>query len=107
MKNIFLVVMLMFSVSAFSQKKVENKAVDGGCGMCIFKDKKFDGCAMAVKIDGKIYKVEGVDKKEFGGMHTEDGYCKVMKKAQVSGEIKRGKFYAKNFKYITEETKKE
>ena len=32
--------------------------------------------------------------------HAEDGYCKMMKKAVVSGEIKKGKFYATSFKYV-------
>lgn len=100
MKNIFLVLMLMFSVSLFAQKKIVNKTVDAACGMCQFKQKTDKGCAMVVRIDGKLYDVEGVDKKEFGDAHAHDGYCKMMKKAVVSGEIKNGKFYATSFKYV-------
>ena len=41
-----------------------------------------------------------IDKKEFGDAHAHDGYCKMTKKAKVSGEIKKGKFYATSFKYV-------
>ena len=100
MKKVILVVLLMFSVSVFAQKKVENLTVDAACGMCQFKIKSDKGCAMAVKIDGKIYHVEGLDKKTYGDAHAADGYCKIMKKAIVSGEVKKGKFYATSFKYV-------
>ena len=100
MKRVIVVFLLLFSVSIFAQKKFQNVTVDAACAMCQFKVKTDKGCAMAVKIDGKIYLVEGIDKKVFGEMHSDDGYCKVMKKAVVSGEIKRGKFVATSFKYV-------
>lgn len=100
MKKAILVFLLMFSVSVFAQKKVENLTVEAACGMCQFKIKSDKGCAMAVKIDGKIYHVEGLDKKTYGDAHAADGYCKIMKKAIVSGEVKKGKFYATSFKYV-------
>ena len=98
MKRLMFVFLLLFSVSIFAQK-IQNKTVDAACVMCQFKVKTDKGCAMAVKIEGKVYLVEGIDKKEFGEMHSDDGYCKIMKKAVVSGEIKKGKFYATSFKY--------
>ncbi|MCJ8498633.1 DUF6370 family protein [Chryseobacterium salipaludis] len=100
MRNLFMLLMLTFSVTVFGQQKIQNQTVDAGCGMCQFKLKTDKGCAMAVKIDNKIYHVEGLDKKTFGNAHAEDGYCKMTKKAVVSGEIKKGKFYATSFKYV-------
>ena len=44
--------------------------------------------------------VEGMDKKVFGDAHAEDGYCKMIRKAVVSGEVKKGKFYATAFKFV-------
>ena len=99
MKRVLFVFMLLFSVSIFAQK-IQNQTVEAACGMCQFKIKTDKGCAMAVKIDGKIYNVEGLDKKTYGDAHAADGYCKMMKKAIVSGEIKKGKFYATSFKYV-------
>lgn len=100
MKKLILLFLLIFSVTAFAQKKISDKVVDAGCGMCMFKQKTSKGCSMAVKMDGKVYAVEGLDKKNFGDAHAEDGYCKMVKKAKVSGEIKRGKFYATKFEYL-------
>lgn len=40
MKNIFFVLMLMFSATVFAQKKIINQTVDAACGMCQFKQKK-------------------------------------------------------------------
>lgn len=100
MKKVILMFLLVFSVSIFAQKKVENLTVDAACGMCQFKIKSDKGCAMAVKIDGKVYHVEGLDKKTYGDAHAADGYCKMMKKAVVNGEVKKGKFYATSFKYV-------
>lgn len=96
---------MAFSVTLFAQKKITNQVVDSGCRMCIYKQKSDKGCAMAVNINNKIYTVEGIDKKEFGPMHSDNGYCKVHKKALVSGQIKRGKFYATSFKYVPEAKK--
>ena len=41
-----------------------------------------------------------MDKKVFGDAHAEDGYCKMIRKAVVSGEVKKGKFYATAFKFV-------
>ncbi|MFC4412561.1 DUF6370 family protein [Kaistella carnis] len=100
MKKLIFIFLVLMSVSIFAQKKIQNQTVEAACGMCQFKVKSDKGCAMAVKIDGKIYHVEGLDKKTFGDAHAADGYCKIMKKALVSGEIKKGKFYATSFKYV-------
>jgi hypothetical protein len=98
MKKLMFVFLLMFSVSIFAQK-IQNKLVDAACGMCQFKVKSEKGCAVFVRIDGNLYPVEGIDKKVFGDAHADDGYCKMIKKAYVSGEIRKGKFYATAFKY--------
>ena len=100
MKRVLFAFLLLFSVSIFAQKKLVNQTVDAACGMCQFKVKSDKGCAMAVKIDGKVYHVEGLDKKTYGDAHAADGYCKVMKRAVVSGEVRKGKFYASSFKYV-------
>ena len=102
MKKFLLLFVLFSSFSVFAQKKVENLITDAGCGMCMFKKKNTEGCAMAVKIDNKIYTVEGIDKKHFGPMHSENGYCKALKKARITGEIRKEKFYATKFEYVNE-----
>lgn len=103
MKNLILMFLLVFSATLFGQTKIENKVVETGCGMCMFKVKSAKGCAVFVKIDNQFYAVEGLDKKVVGTGHEDDGYCKVIKKARVSGEIKKGKFYATSFNYVDKE----
>lgn len=104
MKNVLVLAMIFFSAAVFGQKSINNKVVDAACKMCQFNLKSEKGCAVAVKIDGKVYDVEGVDKKSLGDAHADDGYCNMMKKARVSGQIKGGKFFATKFAFV--DTKK-
>ncbi len=105
MKKIILVLMLAFSVSVFAQK-VTNQYVEASCGMCNFDQKNDRGCALAVRMDNKVYYVEGTSIKDHGNPHAEDGFCKVVKKAKVSGEIKNGKLYASSFTVLPEKKSK-
>ena len=100
MKKLFLLLLFIFSASVFGQKVLKDKVVESGCGMCMYDVKSEKGCSMSVKIDGKVYPVEGIDKKHFGDAHAKDGYCSMKKKAKVSGKIKKGVFYATKFEYV-------
>jgi hypothetical protein len=64
-------------------------------------DKK--GCDLAVRIDGKSYFVEGTKLDDHGDAHAKDGFCSVIRKAEVSGEIKGNQFIASSFKLLPEE----
>ena len=103
MKNLIVLFLLVFSATFFGQTKIDNKVVETGCGKCMFKVKSEKTCAVFVKIDNKFYAVEGVAKNVFGDSHAADGYCNVIKKARITGEIKKGKFYATSFKYVDQE----
>ncbi|WP_241154715.1 MULTISPECIES: DUF6370 family protein [Amniculibacterium] len=106
MKKLVGLFLMLFSVMLFAQKKLDKQVVESGCGMCIYNMKSDKGCAIAVKIDGKPYYVEGVSKKSLGDAHADDGYCNITKKALVSGELKNNKFYATSFSFVAEEPKK-
>ena len=79
--------------------------VDASCGHCKFGMKSED-CALAVKIKGKAYWVEGASIDDFGDAHGADGMCKAVRKAEVSGEIKGDKYVAKSFKLLPEKKKR-
>ncbi len=98
MKKVIVMFLLMFSVSIFAQK-IQNQTVEAACGLCQFKVKSDKDCHMSVKIDNKIYHVKGIDESVFGDAHAETGYCNVIRKAVVSGEVKKGKFNATSFKF--------
>lgn len=78
-------------------KKVET--VKAGCGQCMFGMKGGD-CTLAVKINGKVYFVEGASIDDFGDAHAKDGFCKKVRAAEVQGEIKDNKFWASYFKLV-------
>jgi hypothetical protein len=74
--------------------------VEASCGECKF-GMEGTGCVLAVKIDGKPYLVDGAQNIDaYGDAHGETGMCNVIRKAEVSGEIKNGKFVATSFKLL-------
>ncbi|WP_231492175.1 DUF6370 family protein [Pedobacter sp. Leaf170] len=85
-----------------SPKKVITKqVVDIACGECQFKmlaspqGGKGKSCDLAIRIDGKPYFVDGKNIDDFGDAHGEHGFCNAVSKAEVSGEIVKNRFKAK------------
>ena len=70
------------------------KVVEAGCGMCIF-GLADASCELAVKIDAKVYRVEGSKLDDHGDAHAADGMCMVSRQAYVEGRIDGEKFIAK------------
>lgn len=78
-----------------SAKEIKNKTVEISCGECKFK-MKGKGCDLAIRMDGKTYFVDGKTVDDFGDAHDEKhGFCNVIKKAEVTGEIVNNRFKAK------------
>ncbi len=75
------------------------KVVEASCGMCQLGLKGGD-CALAVRIDGQSYYVDGANIDEFGDAHAKDGFCNAVRKAQVQGEIVNNRFKATYFKLL-------
>ena len=107
MKTIIATLVLLFTVSlGFSQEKkaqqisAKSQVVEASCGQCQFgmKDKK--GCDLAVKIDNKTYFVERAKMNDYGDAHGHDGMCSTTRKAEVTGEVKDGKYVASSFKLL-------
>ena len=104
------IVCLLFISSAVGQKsdpKVSipdpNKkiqVVETACGECQFK-LSGKGCDLAVRIDGKSYFVDGTDIDSHGDAHAKDGFCKMIRMAEVQGEIVGGRFKVSYFKLIS------
>lgn len=123
MKGLFftLCISLLTSVS-FSQvsKNGDSKpsdkkkvmTVEASCGECNF-GLAGKSCDLAVKIDGKAYFVDGATIHDFGNAHDKYGFCNAVRKAEVQGEIVKGRFKASYFKLLpventtTKETKTE
>lgn len=103
MKKLLFTLFIMlgcFIANAQSSKKTTSntltkKVVEIACGECKFK-MEGKSCDLAVRIDGKSYFVDGKTVDDFGDAHDEKhGFCNVIKKAEVTGEIVNNRFKAK------------
>ncbi|MEY3678325.1 MAG: hypothetical protein RI924_466 [Bacteroidota bacterium] len=73
--------------------------VEASCGICKF-GMEGDDCALAVKIDGKPYYVDGTSIDEHGDAHGKTGFCNAIRKAEVMGRLENGRFKVTKFKLL-------
>jgi Family of unknown function (DUF6370) len=78
---------------------------EASCGMCKFGMKGGD-CALAVRIDGIAYYVDGTHIDAYGNAHASNGFCNAIRKVKVQGEVVDGRFKASYFKLVTAGTSK-
>lgn len=84
------------------QKDLKNQTVEIACGECKFK-MEGKSCDLAIRLDGKSYFVDGKSVDDFGDAHDEKhGFCNVIKKAEVTGELVNGRFKAKTITLLPE-----
>jgi hypothetical protein len=105
MKKITTLIILFSSFALQAQeKKVIQKPqiVEVSCGECNF-GMKGKSCDLAVRIDGKTYFVDGTKIDDHGNAHAKDGFCEVIRKAKVTGEIVNNRFQATTFILLPEE----
>ncbi len=87
MRKIILV--FAFIALSCSDKKETVKIVETYCGQCQFGLTSQKGCDLVVKIT------------DHGDAHNNaDGFCEVIRKAKVTGEIKNNRFIAKKFEIV-------
>jgi hypothetical protein len=111
MKKIFsmLVVMAMSVLSTMAQnktKEVKNKTVEASCAQCQFKVKEPRGCDLSIRLDGKVYFVDGTNLDAHGDAHEEDGFCNAIRRAKVSGTISGNRIKVSQFELKPIEKKK-
>ncbi|WP_162127162.1 DUF6370 family protein [Flavobacterium phycosphaerae] len=100
MKKLASFILLLVCVSINAQDKPKTQTVEAACGQCQFGMKGKGGCDLAVRIDGKTYFVDGTKIDQHGDAHAEDGFCNAVRKAEVVGEVKNGRFVASSFKLL-------
>lgn len=84
---------------AMGKRKVSLESrteVEAACGQCLFH-LPGQGCDLAVRFGGHAYYVDGVRMDALGDAHAKDGMCQVVRKAWVTGEVRNGRFVAKQF----------
>lgn len=98
------VIILLVSVSTtvFAQTDstvtIENIGASAGCLKCVFHTSH--KCALGVKIDDKIYRVEGSSLKEHGKPRAKHGLCKEERDVNITGKVELDKFFAYDFKLV-------
>lgn len=95
-------VYILFFMMIFSckEKSAIIQTAEISCGQCNF-EMEGDGCELAVKIDDKAYFVEGFGIDDFGDAHDEHtGFCSVVRKAKVEGNIENDKFVATKIELV-------
>ena len=98
MRNIFILSSLVLFLSC-AQQKEKTFVTDASCGQCQFGLKSQNGCDLAIKVDDKAYFVDGAKIDDFGDAHDENiGFCNVVRKVEVTGKVKDGRFKATSFK---------
>jgi hypothetical protein len=80
-----------------STKKLQT--VEASCGSCNFS-MKGKGCFLAVRVEGKAYLVDGTGLEDHGDAHGEDGFCEVIRKAEVQGDLVADRFKVSYFKLL-------
>ncbi len=96
-KKISIILLLFFAVFSKAQAQDSTQIVEASCGQCNFGMKGKAGCDLAVRIDGVPYFVDGAKIDKFGDAHAKDGFCNAIRKAKVSGKIKKNRFIASSF----------
>lgn len=115
----YLLTTILFSIvtlSSFAQDKGSKKGVpdknkpvltvEASCGQCQL-GLPGKSCDLAVRINGKVYFVDGVHIDSLGDAHANDGFCNAIRKAKVQGEIVDNRFKASYFHLLPEAMKKE
>lgn len=86
-------------------KTITKQTVEIACGECKF-NMEGKGCDLAIRIDGKPYFVDGKSVDDFGDAHDEKhGFCNVIKKAEVTGELVNNRFKAKTITLVPDKKK--
>jgi hypothetical protein len=99
MKKILLLAVFSIVISCSNTQEV--KLAEVSCGQCQFALDSQNGCDLAVRVDGKAYFLDGFNIDSFGDAHDKYlGFCKVIRKAEVSGVVKNGRFKASSVKLL-------
>ena len=104
--SLFITFLLIVDISTIAQQisldtsgmKV-NLIVDTSCAKCRF-NKADDECLLALEINSEIYYVDGTTIDDYGDAHDSDGFCNVIRKAHVEGEIVGNNFILEKFSLL-------
>lgn len=82
-----------------SVARVQELELEAACGTCQF-GLPGDDCALAVRLDGRAYYVDGTAIDDHGDAHAADGFCNAVRRARVSGELVGERFVVSSFELL-------
>ena len=95
------IIILSLLILASCSEKKDKIIAEISCGQCQFDLTTQDGCDLAVRVDGKAYFVKGFEIDDFGDAHDKHtGFCNVIRKAEVVGELVNDKFIASSIQLV-------
>ena len=91
--------LLLITSCGQSDSIIIEQKVEISCGQCNFN---MDGnaCDLAIRIGDNTYFTDGSSIDDHGNSHATDGFCSVIRKAIVSGEIKNERFIASEIEIL-------
>ena len=95
----------LISLSVIGQDELVNNQdpdlliVEASCGQCNF-NLSGEGCELAVRISGLPYFVDGTKIDDHGDAHASEGFCQMIRKAHVKGNIVDNRFELQYFQLI-------
>ena len=97
-----LIVLSLLILASCANKKETKQIAEISCGLCqLHLDA--DECSLAVRFNDKAYFVDGFNIDDFGDAHDEKiGFCNVIRKAEITGVVKDGRFVANSIELIEE-----
>ncbi|MEO7265196.1 MAG: DUF6370 family protein [Ferruginibacter sp.] len=109
MNKIFtLIIIALFPLAASAQTATikhhhsdSTYTAEIACGQCQFK-MAGKSCDLAVRINGQAYFVDGSGIDDHGDAHADDGLCKKIRPAIVTGHVENGRFVAKKVTLVPE-----
>lgn len=100
MKKVLLLSFL-FGFLACNQPKEKELIAEASCGQCQFNLKTQKGCDLAVRINNEVYFVDGAHIDDYGDAHDKEiGFCNVIRKVKIKGNIENNKYKVSSFKII-------
>ena len=94
-----IIILSLLILASCANKNEIKQVAEISCGQCQFELDNKNGCDLAVRIHDKAYFVEGFEIDDFGDAHAKHtGFCEVIRKGEIVGEIVNDKFIASSIK---------
>lgn len=91
----------------FAQKNLPDSSkpiinADASCGKCKY-GLPSKNCELAIRINGKVYYVDGSGIDDHGDAHADNGFCNAIRQVKVQGTVVKERFKLSYFRLLPDE----